>query len=61
MPIKLQATNTESEGSNKQCKNVTEERKCIDKVKTVAGDAQLLEALRAMERRLQELEFENDD
>ena len=57
----LQATSTESEGSSKPCTAVTEVRKCTDKIKTVTGDARLLEALSVMGRRLQELESENDE
>ena len=61
MSSELQATNTESEDSSQQCTDVIEVRKCIDKANTVTGGAQLLEALRAMEGGLQELESENDE
>ena len=57
----LEATNPESEGSSIQCTDLTEMRKCIDKMKTVTGDVKLLEALPEMERRPQELEYENDE
>ena len=61
MSSELKATSTESGGPRHQCTDVTEVRKCIDKIKTVARDAQLSEALRAIERRLQELVSENDE
>ena len=58
-PSELEATNMESEGSIEQSTDLTEVKKYIDKIKTVTGDAKLLEALRAMERRVQEFESEN--
>ena len=61
MSCELQAINTDSQGSSQQCTDVTEVKKYIDKIKTTTGDAQLLEALRAMERQFQEIESENDE
>ena len=60
-PLDLESTNTESLGSNQQYTDVTEVRKCVKKIKTVTGDAKLLEALLAMERRVEELESQTDE
>ena len=60
-PLDLESTNTESLGPSQQYTDVTEVRKCVEKIKTVTGDAKFLEALLAMERRIEELESQTDE
>ena len=60
-PLDLDAINSESPGSNQQCTDATKVTKCVDKIKTVTSETKLLEALLAMERRLQQLQSQADE
>ena len=57
----VEATNIETGGSSKQCIEIMEMRKCIDRIKTMKGNAKFPERLYSMDRRIQGIKSQSDE